>query len=292
MNLDLSGIINGTPAPKFSVPDGFGAMKLVEVFCDETGDRGWTSQSSTWFGMCAVMVPQESVPQLRATVSGLRSEIGTDKPLHWIEHFKKARHEQRRDMASNMVAAIPDVKVIYVVADKATMVASPELRSNGDLFYHWTMRLMLERVALALHEWEGGQRRGMVRLGAVKGMDHAESVEYLANVRRKASPWSTPWELMHWPPRWVGTNEYDGVQAADLYLGMFRRAVERGGDDIREARHLLRHWHQVRSSARGRVMGYGVKVHGNPSFLTTRGWWQATNRPLEGGSGGHSHLSG
>lgn len=277
MNLDLNRIINGAPPPKFTVPDGFDKLKTVEIFCDETGDRGWGDQSSKWFGMCALMVPQESVPQLRATVRGLRAEIETEKPLHWVDHFKKQRHEGRRDMASNMVAAIPGVQVIYVVADKATMIASQALRSDGYLFYHYTMRLMLERVAKQLEAWDGGNRRGIVRLGSVKGMDHDRSVSYLGSVRMQEAKWSTPWELISWPPRWVATDDYDGVQAADLYLGMFRRAMEKGGDDIREARHLDRHWHQVRSSPRGRVMGYGVKVYGDPAFLTARGWWKPTN---------------
>lgn len=276
MTFDIDTLFNGVPAPKFTVPDGFNELKTVEIFCDETGDRGWTERSSKWFGMCAVMVPQESVPQLRATVSGLRAEINTTRPLHWVDHFKKSKHEARRAMASNMVAAIPGVQVIYVVAHKETMIASQELRSNGDLFYHYTMRLMLERVANQLSEWDGGRRKGIVRLGAVKGMDHEESVRYLANVRLQER-WGVPWELISWPPRWVATDAYEGVQAADLYLGMFRRAIELGGDDISEAQYLLQHWHQVRSSNRGRIMGYGVKVHGDPRFLTARGWWQATN---------------
>ncbi|PMC76366.1 DUF3800 domain-containing protein [Brachybacterium sp. UMB0905] len=277
MSTSIDRLFNGRPLPKFPVPDGFADMKGVEVFVDETGDRGWTSDSSPWFGMCAVMIPQESVPQMRATVRGLRAEIGTTKPLHWVEHFRKPAHEGRRDMASRMVAAIPDVKVVYVVADKATMVASEELRRNGALFYHWTMRLLLERVANALAEWDGGARRGVVKLGAVKGMDHGESVRYLANVRRQEHAWDTPWKFMAWPPKWVGTNEYDGVQVADLYLGMLRWAIERGSDDPNEARHVLRHWHQLRCSSRGGIMGYGVKVHGDTSFLTSRDWWVSTN---------------
>lgn len=269
----ITRIINGTPTPPFPVPEGFNELKTVEVFCDETGDRGWSNDSSSWFGMCAVMVPQESVPQMRATISGLRCEIGTTKPLHWVEHFKKPKQASRRTMAANMLAAIPGVRVIYVVADKATMVASNQLRSDGDLFYHYTMRLLLERVAKQLEGWEGGKRKGVIRLGAVKGMNHAESVEYLTAVRRQHATWHTPWDLMCWPPRWVATNSFDGVQAADLYLGMFRRAVELGESEPWESIYLLQHKHQIRRSMDGNVLGYGIKVHGDRTFLTRRSWW-------------------
>lgn len=266
-------LINGVPARPFPVPDGFNELKTVEVFCDETGDRGWTNDSSTWFGMCAVMIPQESVPQMRATIGGLRHEIGTTKPLHWVEHFKKPKHAGRRTMAANMLAAIPGVRVIYVVADKATMVASNELRADGDLFYHYTMRLLLERVAYELDGWKGGRRKGIVRLGAVKGMNHKESVEYLTTVRLQRVAWHTPWDLMCWPPRWVGTNAFDGVQAADLYLGMFRRAVELGESRPWEATYLLQHKHQIRRNGAGRALGYGIKIFGDRTFITKRAWW-------------------
>lgn len=228
--------------------------------------------------MNAVMVPAESVPQMRATMSGLRAEINTTKPLHWVEHFNKGKkHALRRDMASNMVAAIPGVKVVYVVADKRNMESSDRLRSDRDLFYHYVMKLVLERVANQLSEWEGGARKGIVSLGAVKGMNHEESVSYLNRVR-STDKWNTPWELIAWPPKWVATNQRDGVQMADLYLGMFRRAMERGGDDLAEARYLMQHWHQLRSSPRGRISGYGVKVYSkDPGFVTKRGWWRPQN---------------
>lgn len=164
----VTRILNGSPMV-FDVPEGFSDLKTVEVFCDETGDRGWSADSSPWFGMCAVMVPQEAIPQMRATLAGLRHEINTDKPLHWVEHFQKAKQGPRRQMAALMLAALPGVKVIYVVADKATLKASPRLRESTDLFYHYTMRLLLERVAQQLASWGRREAEGGDQIGCGEG---------------------------------------------------------------------------------------------------------------------------
>lgn len=269
-------IVNGTGG--FPLRSNFSSLPIVEVYGDETGCRGFGPKATDWFAMSAIMIPSESVPQMRATVKGMKVEINTTRPLHWVEHFNKTKkHVRRREMAANMAAAIPGVKVIYVVVDKRNLRASSRMRSDKDLFYHYTTRLLLERVANQLEEWDGGPRKGIVRLGAVKGMNHATSVSYL-NSARSNDRLKVPWDLIAWPPKWVGTDQYDGVQLADLYLGMFRWAMERGGDDIAEARYLLQHWHQLRSSTRGRILGYGVKVYGEDAgFVTRRGWWRPQN---------------
>lgn len=205
---------------------------------------------------------------------GMRAEINTKRALHWIEHFGGARQERRREAVSRMVAAIPGVKVVYVVCDKRSLISSNDLKNDNDLFYNYAMRLLLERVAQELRGWRGGARKGRLILGSVKNMDHKQSRLYLEHNITYNNTFNTPWENILWPPRWLGTAERDGLQLADLYLGMFRRAIERGSEDKKEARFLLRHGHQIRRGSNGNIMGYGIKMYGDPSFLLSQPWWQ------------------
>lgn len=118
----------------------------VEIYCDESGCRGFGPKATPWFGMCAVMIPHESVYQMRATVKGMQAVIGTSKPLHWTEHFSPKKRQERRETIAQMLANIPGITLIYVIADKGTLRASNALKTDGALFYHYVMKLLLERV--------------------------------------------------------------------------------------------------------------------------------------------------
>ncbi len=162
--------------------------------------------------------------------------------------------------------------MIYVVAHKPTLRASAAMRADGEMFYHWMTWLLLERVAHETRGSTGGARVARVRLGAVKGMDHARSQAYLSGTRDRDQG-SVPWEHLYWPPKWHGTDEYDGIQLADIYLGMFRAALVGDAQDMLCAEMLLQHRHQIRRSTDGRLLGFGIKVYGQSAFLCDRVWW-------------------
>ncbi|MFG6286367.1 DUF3800 domain-containing protein [Actinotignum schaalii] len=228
----------------------------VEIYCDESGCRGFGPKATPWFGMCAVMVPHESVYQMRATVKGMQAVIGTSKPLHWTEHFSPKKRQERRETIAQMLANIPGITLIYVIADKNTLRASDALKTDGALFYHYVMKLLLERVVNQLDEWPGGTRRGVLSLGSVKGVDHRTSLAYLNKIMRHDRH-HNPWNLLCQPPKWISTNEREGVQVADLYMGIFRRAIEHGDTEDGLA-CLKKIAHQIRRSPRGLAKSYGV----------------------------------
>lgn len=263
------------PLKRYRTRAPFGQLPKVEVYVDEHGDRGFTTKSSAVFAMTAVMVPAESAPHMRVVAKGLRGEINTTKPLHWVDHFTpKPKHAGRRRLAADMVATIPDVKVIYVVADKATLIASQHLRSDQDAFYNYMTKLLLERVAFAAQHWHGGSRLALVRLSAVRNMDHAESLDYLHAVRERGKT-RAPFNFISWPPTWHGPDRYDGLQVADLYMGMFGCAIGGSDSDAACGEHLMKHRLQIRRGPQGKVLGWGIKVYGEEGFITRRAWWAA-----------------
>lgn len=258
---------------RFCTPARLGRLPKVEVYVDELGDRGFTSRSSQVFAMVAVMVPAESAPHLRVVASGLRAEINTPKPLHWVEHFTpKPKHAARRRLAADMVAVVPGTRVIYVIADKATLIAGERLRHDQDAFYNYVTKLLLERVAYAARHWSGGPRLAIARLSSIKGTRDVDSIDYLERVRRTRAT-KAPLEQIRWPPSWHGPERYDGLQIADLYMGMMGAALSGPVDDAVCAAHLLAHRAQIRRGPAGQVLGWGIKIYGDPTTVTQRVWW-------------------
>ncbi|MET9297326.1 DUF3800 domain-containing protein [Streptomyces sp. NPDC003077] len=254
----------------------------LHVYVDETGDRGFQEKSSTFFAMTALMVPAEDDWNVRVTAGGLRALIHrsrpeTTAPLHWVEHFKR-KHAQRRNHAARQLALMPSAKVSHVIVPK-TAVRFYEGLADGVRFYNYTTRLLLERVAYAAERWEGGPRLAVVRLGAVRGMDHGDTADYLDEVRRGgAGDPDVPWRAVKWPPVWTGT-DWDGIQFADLHAGLLNVALSGVPDDDDCAANLLLCKHQLHRSRPGALLGYGVKILGDPSFVTERCWWHKWNVP-------------
>lgn len=223
--------------------------------------------------MTAVMVPAESAPHMRVVAAGLRSEINTEKPLHWVDHFTpKPKHAFRRKLAADMVAAIPGAVVIYVVCEKRTLIASEHLRADQDLFYNYVTKLLLERVAYAARYWPGGSRLAIVALSSIRGTAATDSRNYLDAVRdyRKTD---APMRYIKWPPSWHGPDRFDGLQIADLYMGMMGTALSGSETDVACAAHLLAHRSQIRRGPNGQLLGWGIKMYGDAGALTRRAWW-------------------
>ncbi|MFD8919421.1 DUF3800 domain-containing protein [Streptomyces sp. NPDC059569] len=204
-----------------------GTLPKLNVYVDETGDRGISRQSSPFFAMTALMVP----------------------------------------------AGMPSARVVHVIVPKEAARTAPGM-ANRDRFYNYTTRLLLERVAYTAQQWEGGPRLAIVRLGHVSGMHHADTAGYLDFVRqRQIETWGVPWQHIKWPPVWMGT-DWDGIQLADLHAGLLNCALSGDPDDEACAANLLLCKHQLYRSRNGRLLGYGVKVLGNTSFVTGRSWWE------------------
>lgn len=107
-----------------------------------------------------------------------------------------------------------------------------------------------------------------MRLGTVKNQDHGASLSYLSDVRI-----SGKFSHLPWPVKWHGPDEYDGLQLADLAMGMFSTAFRGQDEDRRCAAHLVRQKNLIRRSPEGGCLGWGIEVYGDSTVLTDRAWW-------------------
>lgn len=247
----------------------------LNVYVDETGDRGLSPQSSPFFAMTALMVPEEDDWNVRVTAGGLRALIhqsnpNMTKPLHWVDNFK-AKHPERRSRAAQTLAQMPSARVVHVIAPKVSAQQFTGLR-DPVRFYNYTTRLLLERVAYAAKGWPEGPRTAVVRLGTVKGLDHGDTKAYLSWVQQgRVETYGVPWDHIKWPPTWHGT-DWDGIQLADIHAGLLNAALSGSYLDDACAENLLLCKHQLYRKGQ-KVLGCGVKVMGDESFVTRRSWW-------------------
>ena len=253
--------------------------KRLELYVDETGDTGFNA--SPYFAMTGILVPGTSTDHLRTVVNGLKLEfgLGKDDPLHWVEHLPPKRRD-RREMATIMLAGVPDLTVIHIVANKATMTRDMGMAQSGAIFYNYMARLLLERALLEANSRPNGRHVVVPRFGHVKGMNVSEAQDYLDSYRLgiRNSPWRTPWGLMQGKAKWHRSRDYVGIQAADIYAGVLGCALDADFDDEDSALLLKRQAHQIRRSSSGVAMGYGFKALGDEHFLTERSWWESINR--------------
>ncbi|GLZ28162.1 hypothetical protein Lesp02_03520 [Lentzea sp. NBRC 105346] len=251
------------------------ALPVVRVYIDETGDRGFKPTSSPTFGFCAVLVPDEHDNDLRTVIQTLRNdfEISGERPVHWKEHLRPRFHERRRHAAKRL-ATVPGVQVIHVVIDKANVPLNAGMRGDIVKTYNYALRLLFERIAFAVRDWPGGSRRAIVKVAHVKGHDHAKSLDYVTKTCPVSpSPVSVPWNLVTSNVTIEGTTAVDGLQAADLYAGMFNAAItpDRFGNNWPE--YLLAVTHQIRRGPNGKVCDYGIKILGDKKIVTDQDWW-------------------
>ncbi|MGW0795204.1 DUF3800 domain-containing protein [Streptomyces sp. NPDC002692] len=255
-----------------------GALPKLRVYVDETGDRGLKGKASPFFAMTAVLVPEEDDWTVRYAAGGLRTVIhesnpDSTTPLHWVDHFK-AKHPDRRLRAARALASMPSAKVIHVIVPKSSVRTRAPGLVDGVRFYNYTARLLLERVAHAAKQWEGGPRLAIVRLGTVRGMDHTDTAGYLTRVRNgQCQTFDVPWVHIKWPPVWSGT-EWDGIQLADIHAGLLNVALTGDPEDEICAENLLLCKHQLYRSPNGYLLGYGVKIIGDHRFVVNRCWWR------------------
>jgi hypothetical protein len=169
---------------------------------------------------------------------------------------------------------MPNAMVIHVIAHKDTVNEDAGMRKDKGVFYNFTARLLLERIAFAAKEWPGGSRLAIVRLGTVKHMDHTTTADYLNYVRQTAglTSYPIPWNFIKWPLTWESTQR-DGIQLADIHAGILNSALSGDPQDRACAENLLLVRHQLRRAWNGTPLGRGVKIIGDDNFITGRVWW-------------------
>ncbi|WGH87367.1 DUF3800 domain-containing protein [Auritidibacter ignavus] len=249
-------------------------LPKLHVYVDESGDRNFSrNRQSNFFSMTAVCIPEEFDRDMKYMVGGLRYALKIRKTMHWVRHFRdRPGQAWKRDFLVDKLSQLPAIRAIHVVMDKPNVYKDAHMRKNPDVAYKYASMLLLERIARVAAGWPGGQRVALTRFGVVGGVDHKETKRYLEDTAIGPPKFPTPWENILWPVTWRHQHEFDGLQLADVYSGIFDAAIRRS-----KPQHLFGIAKQVHQNYRGEVGGYGIKflptasaqdMYGSPWWLT------------------------
>lgn len=244
---------------------------ILRAYVDETGDRGSSGASSSFFAFACVLIPDEDEGAMRAAMSQLRRDLGVPvgRPLHWKEHVKVF---SRRQHVTRVLTQVPGITLVYVLVEKSAIPASALMRANQEVFYNYAAGIVLERVLLAAGTWAGGPRNAVIRFGHVRGFDHSKTLSYFALRQRRQDPPWVPWNRLQGRVHFDGQGNWDGLQAADQYAGMLSAAIRQDQFGNYEPQHFLKATPQLRR-VNGRTWGYGFKLLGNAGTLHALPWW-------------------
>jgi len=229
------------------------------AFVDEIGDRGHSKKSSEYFAMTAVIFPGDIQQKVKDCIAKIKTEFGVPLkvPLHWRKHCKM--HEYRK-FVTGEIAKIDGIKIIFVISDKKTM---PD---DHEKYYNIVAAYTMERILKYAEELK---TKVSVRFGHVKSFRHSTTLEYFQKRNWRLGQYGILLEQ----PKWIAAETNSGIQLADLYAGILGAAMITDKFGNFEVSYLEKIKHQIRTSNKGKISGYGIKAISADNNPKTFKWW-------------------
>lgn len=250
---------------------------MLSAYIDETGDRGLLrSGSSPIFGMAAILLTEDSASAVRAAIDQLRVDfdVPEGRVMSWKDHLKT---HARRKHAAQTLAAIPDVRVIYVYCQKSAVAG--EYTKNRELFYNYVALKLYRNVLWAARNWKGTAAGVRTRFGHVRGHDHTTTESYF-KFQLQFEP-KVP-SHMERGLRWVSADRYRESQAADLYAGFLRAAVWPDEFGNVEGQYLQAVWGQIRKGTNDCPIPLGFMSMPTNGLASAWDWWACKHCQKQG----------
>ena len=158
------------------------------------------------------------------------------------------------------IVKIKGIKIIFVISDKKTM---PD---DHEKFYNIVAAYTMERILKYADELK---TKVCVRFGHVKSFRHSTTLEYFQKRNWRLGQYGSLMEQ----PKWIAAETNSGIQLADLYAGILGAAMIADKFGNFEASYLDKIKHQIRTSSKGKISGYGIKAISEDNNPKTFKWW-------------------
>jgi len=262
------------PVVPFVAPTWAQDLPRLRAYVDETGDRGMRDTASPIFGMAGVIVNEPGEAAARAALRGLRAEFGTPagRPLSWKNDLKD---HDRRVHAASVLSKVMGLRVIYVAVEKRELWAGTYGESPL-LMYNVIAYETLKRILWAAAHSRRGKHQVEVRFGHVRDHDHTDTHRYF---QIKQGDRGVPFDVMT-KLEWVGAQQYEMSQVADLYAGFLKAAVWPNKYGDIEGRYLTTVWSQIRNSEQC-VISLGLQYRPRSELIKAKPWWPCRDCPSQ-----------
>lgn len=231
------------------------APERLFAFVDESGQRSFTQNSSDYFVLACIAIPESRLPDAADWLVGLRSDLGR-QPLDTL-HWNKFPAHTSRLRASQALGEQGFGRALAVVSCKRHLQREPSF--TQDHAYMLAFRYLLERLS-----WLARQRRMELNytLAHVRGFPKAKLREYEAKLR--VSENQIDWSCVSSVPSKIERPEtVEYLQIADIVASSIGVAFNPDKFGNVETRYVheykdrfYRGWEDTRD-----LTSYGLKMH-------------------------------
>ena len=183
----------------------------IEVYVDETGDRGFGPKSSPYFCFAACAFKHSNAGDVVEAMRDLNRALGRDPtlPIHARDHLKK--HDQFMEAVERLADLHRILKVFYVILPKSSTPSGAMMRRDSNYVYNYLAKILLERMSWFARD---AQLPAHPCFASVKRMPRSHLDQYIS--RLQAEDGDIDWQWLITP---VGVDQASnriGMQWADI----------------------------------------------------------------------------
>ena len=132
-------------------------MKKYNVYIDESGDEGFSQNSSKIFGFSAVVVQEKNDIILPRVQKIILAEIAQSKKILKNIHFHKFKHEERKFICKTILEKKLPIRVIVILSSKECITGSirNDFNTHKYKYFNYMARMLLERISWLVRD-QGG----------------------------------------------------------------------------------------------------------------------------------------
>lgn len=183
----------------------------IEIYVDETGDRGFGPKSSPYFCLAACAFKHSNAGDVIEAMKKLNRALGRDltHPIHARDHLKK--HDQLMEAVERLAGLDSILNVFYVVLPKSSTPRSAMMRKDPDYVYNYLAKILLERMSWFARD---AQLPAYPCFASVKRMPRIHLDQYISILQTEAG--DIDWQWLITPVGVDQANNRIGMQWADI----------------------------------------------------------------------------
>ena len=239
----------------------------IEIYVDETGDRGFGPKSSPYFCFAACAFKHSNAGDVIEAMRELNRALGRAPahPIHARDHLKK--HDQFMEAVERLAALHDVLKVFYVVLPKSSTPRSAKMRRDPNYVYNYLAKILLERMSWFARD---AKLPAHPCFASVKRMPRSHLDQYIAGLQ--AEDGDIDWQWLVTPVGVDQANNRIGMQWADIAGRAIWKATTPG---VHPPHRIESAYLETMAPAiwgRHPIESYGIKSI-QPEWHNSQPWW-------------------
>ena len=245
-----------------SVPSDY-----IEIYVDETGDRGFGPKSSRYFCFAACAFKHSNAGDVVEAMRELNRALGrgSTQPIHAKDHLKK--HDQMMEAVEHLAELQDILKVFFVVLPKSSTPQSAKMRRDPNYVYNYLAKILLERMSWFARD---AQLPAHPCFASVKRMPRIHLDQYISRLQSEGG--DIDWQWLVTPVGVDQANNRIGMQWADIAGRAILKATTPGTHPPHRIEPVYLEALAPAIWGRRDIESYGIKSI-NSDWHKSQPWW-------------------